>query len=63
MEIITDSEINQNTFSNFFKVYYSISWSHTKYFDIDRKTNKYEHFSEHQLFNFASTKVYFEKKR
>ena len=61
LEIITDSEIDYNTFMHFFKVYYSISWSHTKYFDIDRKTNKFQDFRENTLFNFASVKVYFKK--
>jgi hypothetical protein len=61
MEIITDSEIGHNSFRTFFKVHYSISWSHTKYFDINRKTKKYEHYTENRLFNFASVKVYFQK--
>ena len=61
MEIITKSEIESYTFRHYFRVYYSISWSHTKYFDIDRKTNKFQDYRENTLFNFASVKVYFKK--
>lgn len=61
MEIITESEIEHNTFKTYFKVHYSISWTHTKYFDINRKTKKYEHYTENRLFNFASIQVNFQK--
>ncbi len=61
LEIITDSEINHNSFNQFFKVSYSLAWNHQKYFDINRDTNKYESYTQNRLFNFAIAKVYFKK--
>lgn len=61
IEIITDSEINHNSLDQFFKVSYSLAWHHDKFYDIVRKTNRYEAYLQNRLFSFAIAKVYFEK--
>ncbi len=61
ISIYDDSEIIYNSLQQFFKVHYSISWNKKTFFDIDRKTRKYESYYQNTLFCFVDVKVNFVK--
>ena len=65
ISINTRIEINENfsTQENkwFFNVHYSINWSKTLYFDINRETKEYQDYRTSQLFNYIDCNVFFDK--